>query len=715
LGERKTQARRNSCFLVAKGVWPVHGWNFCSLCVIGLTVAVGLALGNNGGAIKDTDGQAPRSVAPVGEVAAPVPPVVAKEHQEASAPPAPLPVMAGPQQPDGSALPSSTAGPGSRFDKSTPKLETSPASLPPGLETPTEPSAAAEAETNAPLSKGQHALDKPPALVPVAEAELAAAAAPAKPPAFRLIDPPTPPVEPAPVCPATIAAIEHTVAPPKSPETPVPAAATPAITLETVSAAEATVNQPFAYELVVRNIGSGPAQQVRVEEMVPPGVRLQSSLPPAERQGNRLAWVLGPMEAGAEKRIKIEAVLTQELEGLPAATVAYDVAPGQRLHCRPGSPAAPVKSTPVVLKVSSPGSVVVGQTAVFQIEVTNPGDVAATGLIVYDHLPDGLQHPQGKEIAADLAPLGPHETRNITLPTIAIKPGRHVNEISVVAPDGTKTRSEAAVEIKPGQIRVSLAGPPQILLGREMDYRIDVANGGATNAENVMVQDTLPTGLELVSADDGGKYDAATRTARWVFPMLPAGQTRTATLKVRATAPGNLVNCVAARPQDGEEVRTETNLDVQGVSSLTLDITNPDHQVEMDRETTYTVRVVNRGGVPASGVQVMATLPNGMVLRGATGQTQYRLQGQQVVFAPLARLEPGGNAVFRVTGCCQALGDLHFRVQLISDQSPQPLCQEEVTMGCSDKEIQTTDKTQGPASGAGQFAAEQQLSGPRMP
>jgi hypothetical protein len=78
-------------------------------------------------------------------------------------------------------------------------------------------------------------------------------------------------------------------------------------------------------------------------------------------------------------------------------------------------------------------------------------------------------------------------------------------------------------------------------------------------------------------------------------------------------------------------------------------------------------------------VQVQATLPDGMASAQARGPTHHRLEGRQVIFDSLPRLQPQGQAVYYVTALAQAPGDQRFRAQVVSDQAVAPIAREERT------------------------------------
>jgi hypothetical protein len=65
--------------------------------------------------------------------------------------------------------------------------------------------------------------------------------------------------------------------------------------------------------------------------------------------------------------------------------------------------------------------------------------------------------------------------------------------------------------------------------------------------------------------------------------------------------------------------------------------------------------------------------------RGMSGPAQ-RVEGNQVVFAPLAALEAGREMLFRIGVVAHSAGDRRVRVQLTSAQMNSPLTREERTL-----------------------------------
>jgi uncharacterized repeat protein (TIGR01451 family) len=444
----------------------------------------------------------------------------------------------------------------------------------------------------------------------------------------------------------------------------------PALQLEVFGPAALNLGKPLTYEIVVRNTGAAAAAAVRVEDEVPAGARCLGAEPRPEVHGDRLIWNLGSLEPGAERRLKVELQPAGEGELTSTASVTFAAsAPVRTRITRPR----------LTLAMTGPERVQVGDAADFQLQVSNPGTGPATGVVLAARLPAGLQHPQGDFIQADLGTLAPGETRSVTLQTTAVKAGRHVNQAQVIGEESLMASAQAAVGITEPILAVRLSGPQRCFLDRETEFRLEVSNTGTAPATSVWLTDVLPEGLEFLSASDGGVLEPTARAIGWALGTLPAGQTRGVTVRLRTKAPGDLINRALVQADRGLEVRAEAPLRVEGVPALLLEVVDLDDPVEAGAETTYEIRVVNQGSAASTGVQILATVPEGMVALSADGPVPHRLQGQQVVFEPVAKLAARADALYRVRVRSHKPGDWRFSVQMTSEQLRVPVHEEEST------------------------------------
>ena len=116
-------------------------------------------------------------------------------------------------------------------------------------------------------------------------------------PAFADLGPAVPPM----VSPL----VAPTFTPPAAPAVVGANRVTPNVTLETVVPDAVPLGKDVAYEIVVKNAGPMAVSGVKVEEELPVGARYLSGEPLAEVSATTLAWSLGELPAGAEKRLKV--------------------------------------------------------------------------------------------------------------------------------------------------------------------------------------------------------------------------------------------------------------------------------------------------------------------------------------------------------------------------------------------------------------------------
>lgn len=473
-----------------------------------------------------------------------------------------------------------------------------------------------------------------------------------------------------------LAAISRAQGPPVLMPAPGPApqpaavAETASIQIQRVGPAAINVGQRLAYEIVVRNVGTSPVNQVRVEEDLPAGAKFLGAEPHADVRDQRLVWAVDRLDAGAERRFKVEVQPNSEGDLRACATVT--VAATACWQTRVTLPKLAIRKT-------GPENVHIDDPAAFQIQITNVGTGPATGVLLRDQLPPGLKHPQGNVIEADIGTLMPGESKDITLETTAVQVGRHVNEAVVTGDGGLRASAQAAVTVTQGQLTLSKKGPSFRYRGREAEFDLEVHNPGSAPATSVRVIDTLPEGLEFLTASDGGAWEPMTRQVTWLLGTLGAGQRHGLKLKVLAKDAGVWVNRAVAQADHGLEAKAEATLKVEGVSALMLEVVDLDDPIEVGHQTTYEIRVGNQGSSHCTGLRIEATVPAEMVPVDAEGPSRHRIQGQQVIFEPLPPLAARADARFLVKVKAARPGDVRFRVLMYCEQLDRPVLEEEST------------------------------------
>src|SRR5262249_30400288 len=65
------------------------------------------------------------------------------------------------------------------------------------------------------------------------------------------------------------------------------------------------VNRPANYQITVSNPGPGPANNVVVNDVLPPGTTVVSVSDQGRRVGDTVQWLLGPLQPGARRTVQI--------------------------------------------------------------------------------------------------------------------------------------------------------------------------------------------------------------------------------------------------------------------------------------------------------------------------------------------------------------------------------------------------------------------------
>ena len=446
----------------------------------------------------------------------------------------------------------------------------------------------------------------------------------------------------------------------------------PQLTIEKMAPAEVQVGKPARFELRVRNAGTVAAQGVEVHDAVPRGTQFISSNPPTTQgPDGQLAWSLGELKPGEQANVQLELLPVAEGDIRSMATVTFRTEVSvHTLATRPR----------LVVQLTGPKQVLIGDEAMMTVRISNPGTGAATGIILSEHVPRGLRHKAGSDLEFEVGTLKPGQSRQIELSMSAVEPGHVINALQ--AHGDAKLRAQAHVEfdvVAPGVQRSAMTGPTRRYLERQATYTVAVSNPGTAPARDVELVTQLPKGMKFVKANNAGHYDPETHTVTWNLEELPPSETGSVTLVAMPIEAGEQHMKIQGKARQGLTDAKEKTVVVEGLAAVTFDVRAADEAIEVGGETTYLIHVVNEGSIAAANLQITALFPPEMKPLRAEGAARGMIDRHTVQFEPIPRLDPKGEATFRVRAQALQPGDLRVKVLVQTDDMHQPVTKEENT------------------------------------
>lgn len=364
-----------------------------------------------------------------------------------------------------------------------------------------------------------------------------------------------------------------------------------------------------------------------------------------------------------------------------------------RLNARSGNAAAATAEAEDVVTVvgpqpalrlekaaSRPGAAH-GDTIAFTLTVRNDGDAPADTATIVDSLPAGMQYVAGSlahdgTSLSDAAAIGSGGRTVIRVPAAALAAGSlTVVSFRVVIATGasgdslvnvaavTQSGMPAATDSAGLAIRMADLGLEKVVfgdtivaLGGELTYRLRATNrSGETTAYDVVLVDTLPDALQLVTA--AASPEVTGQVLTWRVPSLAPGESFTRDLTariVRATAEPvvNRASLGALNAAASSGAVARAVLDRTPGAALGIGKRAGVLEVGLGEAVPYVLAVRNRSPLPLSGVVVHDLLPDGMVLAGGAveGADSIRVSGRSVTMFVAGPVPPGEEHVLRYNG-----------------------------------------------------------------
>lgn len=441
------------------------------------------------------------------------------------------------------------------------------------------------------------------------------------------------------------------------------------ILLERFMPGEVRTGEDFSYQLKLTNLTNAPVEFVRLIETYPPAFSIASIDPqPESNQGGKATWSFRQLEPRESRTFTFRGTGqgTGELRGCAEITFATSACSATRLV----QPALELTKT-------APPEAMICDPIPIEIVVTNTGTGIARDVTVTDTLPAGWQTTDGRDsFVAEVGNLAAGQSRTIKANVRSSRTGEFTNTAMAKEAGGLTAQDSSTTIVRQPVLTLSKNGPTFRYLNRPATYELTVRNTGNAPARNTTLVDTLPQGATFVEATDGGR--AAGNQVTWNLGTLAPGATKTVGLTLVASRVGHLRNVAQARAYCAE-ADAEATLEVRGIPAVLLEVVDIADPIEIGRNETYEITVVNQGSAEGTNIVITCTLPAEQEYVSAEGPTKATVSGKQVKFAPLADLPPKAAAKYRVIIKATGAGDVRFKTSLTSDQVDSPVEETEST------------------------------------
>jgi large repetitive protein len=495
------------------------------------------------------------------------------------------------------------------------------------------------------------------------------------------------------------------------------------------ASANAEVNQPFTWRVIVTNTSTVAAKNLKVADILPPNWEYAGgasfskggAIAPTEagtlEPGKELTWSTGiELAAGASTTLTYQAKPTLAAESNPGngaahpnkntATATVLDAAGNPEDAEGPFAAGPASAQAVLLvpvltvtKTAVKASVAAGAEDSYTIVVHNSGAGIAREVLAEDTLPAGMTYV-AKSATASPATGFAEKSASATKIVWSIESIAAGTSVEIKVPvgteaslaSGTKLKNTVAVHATAAPTPVEAEGAITLTTsadlqatkiasvnpatpGGEETYTISVFNAGPSVAREVKLTDPLPAGTVFKSADLGCSDIAGTVecVVGELAPKASAVYHVTVTVESSVTTPIlNTVEATSTTPDpEPKNNKASVEVAVSPEADLALEKTAPAYVITGE-ELTWTLIAKNNGPSDATGVTVVDPLPAGTSYLKSTSSQGSCAEVAGTLTCKLGALAAGASAKITLTAKVTAAPGPLTNTATVSGKQPDP-------------------------------------------
>jgi len=303
------------------------------------------------------------------------------------------------------------------------------------------------------------------------------------------------------------------------------------------------------------------------------------------------------------------------------------------------------------IEKTGPAEVLVGDTIVYSITVTNVGDVTLHNVVVSDaklgltNVPLGDLAPGASATVTPAPTYGP--TTDADMPRVDNTAIADSDETDPVSDDHSVIVREPLADL----VVDKEVDDPITSEGSIVTFTITVTNGGPDATTGVALEDVLPLGLLYISDSGGGDYSEVTN--RWAVGALAVGSSAALQITARVdrgtlgTTITNTALVIESDIEDPDKSNNEDSVDVTVVAADLAVVKTVDVPTPAEGDTiVWTVTVLNNGPNDTTGVVISDVLPDGLTYVSDSGAGSYNAASGDWV---IGLLPVAGARTLRIT------------------------------------------------------------------
>ena len=264
----------------------------------------------------------------------------------------------------------------------------------------------------------------------------------------------------------------------------------------------------------------------------------------------------------------------------------------------------------LALTMSGPESAAVETAVSYRIDVTNPGDLVSSDVVVSDVLPPGLallsSDPPGNflgdRLEWRLGDLPGHSSSTITVNCRAAQPGEVQHCAAAKSAEGLTANHCVATRIIQPSIGLNMLGPEAAEVGQRVEYRIEIRNLGVEVLREVALTDTFDAGLEHSAGE--------VSPIRRVLGDLAPGATQEIAVEFIVRSEGRQCHTLEVTSLDGQRAAASRCLTATRPAApppapgVQLRLSGPPTTL-VDQKPVFKLLLANTGNVPLTGVEIV--------------------------------------------------------------------------------------------------------------